>query len=53
MRLSINHIDKLNFLVAYPQARADAFKTDTIKNSFVVASLVPFDPDRVLSKLNI
>jgi hypothetical protein len=53
MRLGINHIDKLDFLAAYPQARADAFKTDTIKNSFAAASLVPFDPDRVLSKLNI
>jgi hypothetical protein len=53
MRLGINHIDKLDFLAAYPQARADAFKTDTIKHSFAAASLVPFDPDRVLSKLNI
>lgn len=44
MRLSINHIDKLVFLAAYPQARADAFKPDTIKNSFAAASLVPFNP---------
>jgi hypothetical protein len=47
------HIDKLDFLTASPQARADTFKTDTIKNSFAAASLVPFDPERVLSKLNI
>jgi hypothetical protein len=53
MRLSINHIDKLDFLLAYPKARIDAFKPDTIKTSFAAASLVPFDPDRVLSKLNI
>jgi hypothetical protein len=53
MRLAINHIDKLDFLAAYPQARVNAFKTDTIKNSFQAAGLVPFDPQRVLSKLNI
>jgi hypothetical protein len=53
MRLGINHIDKLDFLAAYPQARVDAFKPDTIKNSFAAAGLVPFDPDRVLSKLNV
>ena len=29
----------------YPQARIDAFKTDTIKYSFAVASLVPFNPN--------
>jgi hypothetical protein len=44
MRLGINYIDKLDFLAAYPQARIDAFKTDTIKHSFAAASLVPFDP---------
>ena len=53
MRLGINHIDKLDFLAAYPQVRVDTFKTDTIKTSFAAASLVPFDPERVLSKLNI
>jgi hypothetical protein len=53
MRLGINHIDKLDFLHTYPKARIDAFKPDTIKNSFAAASLVPFDPDRVLSKLDI
>ena len=53
MRLGINHIDKLDFLEAYPHARIEAFKSNTIKNSFTAAGLVPFDPDRVLSKLNI
>lgn len=53
MRLSINHIDKLDFLAAYPQARSDTFKADTIINSFKAAGLVPLNPESVLSKLNI
>jgi hypothetical protein len=53
MRIGINHIDKLEFLEAYPLARIEAFKSETIKNSFSAAGLVPFSPDRVLSKLNI
>jgi hypothetical protein len=53
MRLGINHIDKLDFLEAFPKARESAFKAETIRNSFAGAGLVPFDPDRVLSQLNI
>lgn len=53
MRLGINHIDKLDFLEAYPYARTEAFKPETIKNSFSAAGLVPYDPDRVFSKLDI
>jgi hypothetical protein len=53
MRLSVNHIDKLDFLAAYPQARIDAFKPDTIRNSFKAAGLVPLNPEAVLDKLNI
>lgn len=53
MRLGINYIDKLDFLAAYPQACIDAFKADTINNSFQVAGLVPFNPQPVLSNLNI
>ena len=53
MRGGINHIDKLDFLEAYPLARIEAFKSETIKNSFGAAGLVPFLPDRVISKLSI
>lgn len=53
MRNGINHIDKLDFLEAYPSARIEAFKPETIKNSFVAAGLVPFCPDQVISKLDI
>ena len=53
MRNGINHIDKLEFLEAYLEARIEAFKSETIKNSFGAAGLVPFMPDRVILKLNI
>ena len=52
-RLGFNHIDKFDFLEAYPEARTEAFKADTIKNSFSAAGLVPFNPERVLGQLNI
>ena len=53
MQNGINHIDKLDFLEAYPHARIEAFKPETIKNSFGAAGLVPFSPDQVISKLDI
>ncbi|CDM26623.1 Probable transposable element [Penicillium roqueforti FM164] len=53
MRTGINHIDKLEFLEAYPSVRIEALKLETIKNSFLAAGLIPFSPNRVLSKLNI
>jgi len=49
MRQRINHIDKLDFLSAYPQARKEAFKTDNIKNGFMATGLVPYSPERVLT----
>lgn len=52
-RLGFNHINKLDFLAEYPQAHQETFKQDTIQNSFAAAGLVPLDPERVLSKLNI
>ena len=53
MRTGINHINKLKFLGVYPSARIKALKSETIKNSFSATGLIPFSPDRVLSKLNI
>ncbi|KAL2695218.1 hypothetical protein AAEP93_003971 [Penicillium crustosum] len=50
MRNGINHIDKLDFLEAYPLARIEAFKSEIVKNSFLATGLVPFGPDRVISK---
>jgi hypothetical protein len=53
MRTGQNHIDKLDFLNAFPTARIEAFKSETIKNSFAVTSLALYNLDRVISKLNI
>ncbi|EED18891.1 pogo transposable element, putative [Talaromyces stipitatus ATCC 10500] len=53
MRLGFNHIDKIDFLTAFPKARTMAYKAQTIRNSFAATGLVPFNPDRVLQQLNI
>ena len=53
IRNGINYIDKLDFLEVYPLTRIEAFKSETIKNSFGAAGLVPFEPERVILKLNI
>ncbi|EEA22980.1 conserved hypothetical protein [Talaromyces marneffei ATCC 18224] len=47
MRDGFNHIDKLDFLMAFPKARTEAYKARTIQNSFVATGLVPFNPDRM------
>ena len=52
-RCNINHIDKLDFLAAVPKARTEAFKPATIQNSFSAAGLLPYNPDRVISKLDV
>ena len=53
-RTGYNHIDKLDFLAAYPKARTEAFKPENIRNSFAAVGLSPVvDAERVLSKLNI
>ena len=52
-RMGTNHIDKLDFLEAFLKARESTFKAETIQNSFAGAGLIPFNPDRVLSQLNI
>jgi hypothetical protein len=53
MRLGFNHIDKIDFLTAFPQARTMAYKAQTIQNSFTDSGLVPFNPDRVIQQRNI
>ena len=53
MCLGINHIDKFDFLEAYTYAQIEAYKSNTIKNSFTAAGLVLYNPDCVISKLDI
>jgi hypothetical protein len=53
MRHGFNHIDKMDFLTAFPQARTIAYKAQTIRNSFAATGLVPFNLDRVIQQLTI
>jgi hypothetical protein len=44
MQLGINHIDKQEFLAAYPGTRAEALNTNNIKAGFTATGLIPFNP---------
>ena len=52
MRVGYNHIDKTDFLPAYMSARTEAITTDIARSGFAATGIVPYDPERVLSKLN-
>lgn len=52
MRAGIHHIDKPDFLLAYITARKESISFSTARNGFAATGLVPYDPERVLSKLN-
>jgi hypothetical protein len=52
MRLGFNHIDKHDFLTAFPTARMMAYKAENIRNGFAATGLVPFDPNRVYQQLD-
>jgi hypothetical protein len=53
MRDGVNHIDKADFLIAYSRARTESITPAITRNGFTATGLVPFNPDRVLLKLNI
>ena len=48
----INSIKKEDFLYIYPTAHQKAFSTFNIKSGFRATGLVPFSPERVLSKFS-
>jgi hypothetical protein len=52
MWLGYNHINKLDFLKAYPMARQQVFSIENIQSSFRAAGIQPHDPSQVLDKLN-
>jgi hypothetical protein len=52
-RLGYNHIDKLDFLKAYPAAQEMVFTKENIQSGFRATGLVSFNPYAVLEKLNI
>ncbi|KAL1963753.1 hypothetical protein VTN77DRAFT_7819 [Rasamsonia byssochlamydoides] len=53
MQYGFNHIEKLDFLEAYPIARIMAFKAQTIQNGFAATGIHPFNPERVIQKLHV
>ena len=53
MLVDIDHMDKLEFLYIYPQVQQKVFTPVNIKSGFAAMGLVPFDPNRVLSPLQI
>lgn len=53
MRASINHISKLEFLYAFREAFFISMTQKTIQGGFAGAGLIPYNPNRVLSQLDI
>lgn len=53
MRNRVTHIDKESFLPAASNAFRSAFTKSNIKSGFRATGLVPFEPNAVLSKLDI
>ena len=52
MRNRVNHINKQDFLTVYFAAHTATMNTANIHSSFAATGLVPYDPERVLSKLH-
>jgi hypothetical protein len=52
MRNGLNYINKADFLEAYYAAHIESISLANIQSSFVATGLVPYDPKRVLLKLN-
>lgn len=53
VRLRIHHITKLEFLPAFKEAFKAAFTEQNIKAGFRATGLVPYDPQNVLSHLDL
>src|SRR5690349_14226628 len=53
MRIHINHVSKLEFLYAFREAFFASMTEKNIQGGFAGASLVPYDPERVLCKLDV
>ena len=53
MRMHINHVSKLEFLYGFREAFFVSMTEKNIQGGFAGAGLVPFDPERVISKLDV
>jgi hypothetical protein len=47
IRLGFNYIDKIDFLIAFPEACMMVYKAETIQNGFAATGLVLFNLDQV------
>jgi hypothetical protein len=50
--LSINHINKDEFLTIYSSVRTEALNKKNIQSGFRATGLAPYNPEQVLSRLN-
>ena len=53
MRMHINHVSKLEFLYSFREAFFASLTEKNIRGGFTGAGLVPYNLERVLSKLDI
>jgi hypothetical protein len=53
MRMHINHVSKLEFLCGFREAFFVSMTEKNIQGGFAGAGLVPYDPERVISKLDV
>ena len=53
MRINITYISKLEFLYAFKEAFFALITKNNIQGGFAGAGLVPYDPERVISKLDV
>jgi hypothetical protein len=52
MRLGFHHINKHDFLKAYPEARQRVFTKENIQSGFRATGIEPFNPEEVLKRFN-
>ena len=53
MRMHITHISKLEFLCSFRTAFFTSMTEKNVQGGFSGAGLVPYDPQRVISKLDV
>jgi hypothetical protein len=53
MRMHINHVSKVEFLCSFREAFFASITERNIQGGFAGSGLVPYDPDKVLSKLDV
>ena len=53
MRMNITHISKLEFLCGFKEAFFASITEKNIQGGFAGAGLIPYDPERVISKLDV